>query len=149
MSPRFFQFAQVWTGLLFIVICASANEWSKWNRFKCKLEWWSANLRQDPQTPWMQSGCPRILPALIDINILDFFVNIYELYPGKIVEDVKRKFFICPFVQIYAKIQWVLCWPVSHPSAKFRINLFSSFCIVLLTNKSRNKPKDRGNSTVC
>lgn len=53
----------------------------------------------------------------------------------------KNKYWICAFVLICDKFEWVLSWPMPHPS-KFSGNQFGSFCKILLTNKHIDRGKN-------
>ena len=56
------------------------------------------------------------------------------------LKKVKKKIWINPFVQIYAKIQWVLSWPMSHqPTLLDRGDNVTS--LVKITNYEANHNK--------
>ena len=60
-------------------------------------------------------------------HTVPFCIKIHEWFPGKSVKI------------IHTRIEWVLFWLMSHPSSKFSRNLFSCFCIFLLTYQETNK----------
>lgn len=54
------------------------------------------------------------------------------------LKKVIRNQWLSPFVRILANIEWVISWPISHPSNKFVGKPFSSFCVNQPTNQQTN-----------
>ena len=51
---------------------------------------------------------------------------------------------IRPFIRIQSKSLWGLFWTETNPLYKFCGNLFSSFCVILVTNQQTKKWTQRG-----
>lgn len=58
------------------------------------------------------------------------------------VNQRKKPSWICFFIQIQAKIEWFLPWPIPHQSTTSQQNWFSTFCIILLRDKRTNSSEN-------
>ena len=81
---------------------------------------------------------PCIIHCKVDINVLKWLVLSYLSYLD-LLKKVKKTFCTRVSIRICTKSYWDLFWAEHHPPSKLCVNLFCSFCVILITNLTRKQ----------